>query len=136
MEYSKSALAEVHARLELEKVNREAEQLYAAVQEYGPDYYFDGAILQFTKGYRQRGAADVQFYTYVALKAGGRWYRTGFAGSSTWDEFVMWLLTDGEAVYSREILTLPMPNGWCAPPEDWSVPVDRNVPAEDLTETL
>lgn len=136
MEFSKQAQADVTARIFMEKAHTEAEQLYAAVQEYGPDYYFDGAILQFRKGYKQHGTTDVQFYTYVALKANGRWYRTGFAGSNTWDEFVMWLLTDGEAVHSVQVEPIPVPNSWCAPPEGWTIPKDRNVPAGDLTETL
>jgi hypothetical protein len=108
------AIAAADARVaeELHRVREEREfrrkMDVVAAYQYAENTYEDGAVVRFTKRWtdvelragrvRERASRE---YTYVALKAGDRWYVTGkpHGGKSlTWEEFVTWLVSGDDPV--------------------------------------
>jgi hypothetical protein len=76
----------------------EAQQAHVLVEEklkvlatYGDDVYNDSDVIRFRKCFVEGGDS----YTYVAIKAGGRWYTTGRTGPyrATWTELTLWMVS-------------------------------------------
>lgn len=66
------------------------------------DTYENGAVLRWKRKY---GKSE---YTYVALKAGDKWYVTGQSQSSSsgreWDELVNWMVTGENTIEELEVV--------------------------------
>jgi hypothetical protein len=89
----------VAAKLRQRVIEREVEHRLMLVDMHDVDEFDDGTVLRFTKQYTADGPA----YTYVVLKAGGSWYRTGrdcptVKQKMGWDDLVLWLVSGVDPV--------------------------------------
>lgn len=118
---------EIRRALVQRKVDAEVEYRLGIIDSYGGDRE-DGTVLKFDKTLPVRGSTftsgqvitaenfnalvqqaqeaaenPTRTYTYVAIRAGGRWYLSGPTQSGCgkawdWDELTIWLAADGEPV--------------------------------------
>lgn len=122
--------AAIREALVQRKVDAEVTRRLEIIDSYGDDRE-DGTVLKFNKVLPIKGTAwtpgmvvtaahfnelvqaaqaaeeGAKAYTYVALRAGGRWYLSGPKQADkprTWEEFVLWLAADGEPV--TELVTM------------------------------
>lgn len=133
--FSREAIAAARAEIEKDRIDREAETILALIEDLGDDDNPHGTVLRFTKTF----VGSPQSYTYAAVKvvAEGNarqpefWTLTGDTTRYTWDEFVMWLVTEGLPVLAEDVEVV-YPEGYEPPakhvhgPECYGFPADAD----------
>lgn len=104
MQYTREAVRIATQKIALANAERAAARLEADIQAYGEDTHANGTVWSFSKTYSEFDNSKT--YSYAALKADGRWFMTGTSGARTYDELVMFLLTEGNAVQRKDIVEL------------------------------
>lgn len=118
-QFSYEAIAAAHKKLSEDRVERETDSILDQVEDHGDDDFPAGTVFRFSKSF----TGTDKVYTYAAIKVVDLptarkpvyWTVTGNSSASyTWDEFTMWLVTEGLPVSSDEIEVL-YPKGYEPP---------------------
>ena len=88
----RAKFAELAEQKRQAEIDAEVARRFALLEPLGAeDIHGDGTVVRFTKTFTNGD----QTYTYVAIKAAGRWYVTG-GWRGTWTELLAWLVDRGE----------------------------------------